>query len=398
MRLVPLVATLGVLLGVFGPAIVHAQAPAADYDFPGGNGHFYTETNGGAGPQYGYRITNDNGINFWTAFQQLGGVAALGYPVSRRFTLDGFTVQATQKVIMQWRPTTQTVDFVNVFDELHDLGLDAQLQAQYQIPPQLSRSFDNGKATFQQIEQGRLALLTSDLKIQSAFFGNRSQDVAVLYNGLPTSTIVDAGPFNIIRAQRIAIQDWLVDDPAAGIHAGDISVVNGGDIAKTLGLIPTYFTYTETANGTVNAPVPTPTPTPAATPSPTPTPVPQFPYTSKDVTTPPLDCGSNNRVPCVSSAPNAGVQYIQGHILDNNGNGLGGVPFEVTYYSTVYHGVSESDGLFDFTISTSCPQTPLTFNVFVVDSNGNRISDVRTVNYTNCNQAGEFHFDFIRTS
>ncbi len=397
-RSIPLMVIVGIFIGILAPMLAYAQTPTADYDLPGGSGHFYTETNGGAGPLYGYRITNDGGIDFWTAFQQLGGVPTLGYPVSRRFTLDGFTVQATQKVILQWRPHTHTVDFVNVFDELHDHGLDAQLQAQYQIPPQLPSSFDNGRTTFSQIEQGRLALLNTDPAIQSAFYAGRNQDVAVLYNGLPTSPVVAAGPFKIIRAQRVAIQHWLVDDPAAGVHAGEITVVNGGDIAKALGLVPTYATYTETAEGIINAPTPTPTPIPTATPIPTPTSILSLPFTSKDVTTPPIDCGSGNRVPCISSAANAGIQYIQGHILDRNGNGLGGVPFEVTYYGNVFHGTSESDGLFTFIISTSCPQGPLTFNVFVVDANGNPISDTRTVTYTDCHQAGEFHFDFVRTS
>ena len=102
---IAVVAAAFVLLGALGGwSGAHAQATGADYDLPNGAGHFYTQTNAGAGPQYGYRITNDGGVNFWSEFKRLGGVDALGYPVSQRFTLDGFMVQATQKVIMQWRP------------------------------------------------------------------------------------------------------------------------------------------------------------------------------------------------------------------------------------------------------------------------------------------------------
>ena len=38
-------------------------------------------------------------------FQALGGVDALGYPVTRRFELDGFVVQAFQKSVLQWQPS-----------------------------------------------------------------------------------------------------------------------------------------------------------------------------------------------------------------------------------------------------------------------------------------------------
>src|SRR5438270_6312460 len=105
----------------------------ADSDLPG-VGHFYTQTNAGAGAQFGYRITNEGGIGFWDQFQKLGGVTALGYPASRRYQMDGFFVQATQKYILQWRPETSSVAFVNVFDKLHDQGKDSALQQTFQIP------------------------------------------------------------------------------------------------------------------------------------------------------------------------------------------------------------------------------------------------------------------------
>src|SRR5437660_1715967 len=93
------------------PGVAAQTAGGPDYDLPGG-GHFYTQANGGAGPQLGYRITDEGGIGFWSEFQRLGGVNGLGYPASRRFLLDGFFVQATQKVILQWRPEAGQVYFV----------------------------------------------------------------------------------------------------------------------------------------------------------------------------------------------------------------------------------------------------------------------------------------------
>ena len=292
---VALAALLLLALAARAAPAAQAQTPPADVDLPGGIGHFYTQANGGAGPQYGYRITDEGGIAFWSEFQRLGGAAVLGYPSSRRFTLDGFTVQATQKVLLQWRPEVHRVYFVNVFDVLHDKGLDPVLQATYQIPPQLAPAFDAGKPTFDAISRARLALLNDDLPIAARYYDGRRQPQAVLYNGLPTSRVTKAGPFSVVRAQRIAIQHWAVANPAAGIAPGDVTVVNGGDIAKQLGLVPAPAASTETIVGVVNAPAPA---TPAATPAPTPRPQPAAALLSKQVTALPTDCGIPADVPC----------------------------------------------------------------------------------------------------
>src|SRR5215510_14390952 len=61
---------------------VGAQAADYDLDVPGG-AHFYTQTNGGAGTT-GYAVSNADGIPFWTFFNEVGGVNAVGYPVSHR--------------------------------------------------------------------------------------------------------------------------------------------------------------------------------------------------------------------------------------------------------------------------------------------------------------------------
>lgn len=375
---------------------VVGQAPQQDYDIP--NGHFYTQANGmGGGGAYGYRITDDGGIAFWTEFKRLGGVDVLGYPASTRFTLDGFTVQATQRVILQWRPDVKQAYFVNVFDKLHDTGKDGWLQANKLIPPQLPTSFDAGKTDFNAIAAGRLVLLTKDSALQKAYINGKSPAQAVALYGLPTSDVVDVGPAFVVRAQRVAFQRWKVDMSFA--KAGDVTQVLGGDISKDAqaGIVPVSAQITETATGVPSAtPTPAATPTPVATATPTPTPKPAFPYQSKDVTTPPLDCGSGNRVPCLSQAPNAGAQYIQGHVLDPSGNRLGGVTVQAYAYGNRYTNTSEGDGLFTINISSTCPLETRVYTVSVSDSNGNPISDTRTVTYNNCNDAGEFHFDFVR--
>src|SRR3989304_2235245 len=55
-----------------GPA--SAEVPP-DYDIP--NGHFFTQTNGGAagGDFTGYAVTNEDGVPFWNEWRRIGGVA-----------------------------------------------------------------------------------------------------------------------------------------------------------------------------------------------------------------------------------------------------------------------------------------------------------------------------------
>jgi hypothetical protein len=209
--------------------------------------------------------------------------------------------------------------------------------------------------------------------------------------------VTNAGPFAIIRNQRDVIQHWTVDSPASGIHAGDVTVVNGGDIAKALGLVPTAAAYTVSSTGIVNSPVtatPVVPPTPTAPAGPPPS---GLPYTSKEVNVAPTDCGPTNRVDCNPTDPNAGTEFIQGHVMDTNGNGLGGVPMMYSIFNYSAKIVTESDGLFTVTIGSSCRQGVYPVSVWVIDGSGNRISDVHTITYSNCHVAGVFHFDFVHT-
>ena len=87
-----------------------------DYDIPGG--HFFTQANGrplGASAT-GFAVTDEGGARFWSEFQRLGGVQALGYPATSRFVLDGFVTQAFQKAVLQWRPEAGRAYFLNTFD------------------------------------------------------------------------------------------------------------------------------------------------------------------------------------------------------------------------------------------------------------------------------------------
>jgi hypothetical protein len=233
-----------VLLGasVARPGVVSAQSPA-DWALP--RGHFYTQAGGDtprpddgflAADRLGFGFpTGRNLVRFWSEFRRHGGVAIAGYPASRPFVWDGFDVQVFQKGVFQWRPE-QGVEgrawFMNVFDEVTRRGLDGRLLAEHQVP--LPGTFDDRGKSFAQIMAERLALLDRHPALVRQY--GSVPDPVALY-GLPNSAVQDFGPFYAVRLQRAAFQEWKVDAPGIA-RAGQVTVVNAGDVAKEYGLIP----------------------------------------------------------------------------------------------------------------------------------------------------------------
>lgn len=205
---------------------------ALDFDVP--NGHFYTQANGqppGAS-QAGFAITNDDGVRFWDEYQRLGGVQGLGYPISQRFQWNGLPVQVTQKGVLQWHPDIGQAYLVNVFDQITELGKDDWLFAARSTPKPLGPEFDAGK-NWDEVVRARLALLDANLAIKRRYFS--VSDPLTIY-GLPTSRVEDFGNNYAVRLQRAVIQQWKEDVPWA--KAGQVTVANGGDVGKEVGLYP----------------------------------------------------------------------------------------------------------------------------------------------------------------
>jgi len=232
------------------PATGSAQQ-ALDYDVT--NGHFYTQADGaplGTSP-VGYAITNDDGVPFWDAYQKYGGPYVLGYPVTGRFVYDGFVTQAMQKAVFQWRPELGRVLFLNTFDALHDKGLDGWLQAYRQTPPPFDTSPDTG-LSWDQVKARHLAFLDQNQAIKTLFL---SDPAWLDHYGLPVS-YADEGNSFVIRAQRATLQYWKQDVPWA--KAGDVTVANGGDLAKEAGLWPWDATVPSLPSSGLQASVGTP--------------------------------------------------------------------------------------------------------------------------------------------
>src|SRR5437867_534687 len=116
------------------------------------NGYYFTQTGGSPKAELGYSVTDEGSVPLWREFQRLGGVDALGYPVSRRFVSDGFVVQATQKVALQWRPDLGQAVFVNLLDEMTRSGKDDWLATSRLIPKPAAFPQESG-FTFDQVVQ-----------------------------------------------------------------------------------------------------------------------------------------------------------------------------------------------------------------------------------------------------
>ena len=239
-QLLTLAALLAIMLTLIPAAAATTLAASGpDYDIP--NGHFYTQTNAGAGGN-GFAITDDAGVPMWTWFTRYGGVGALGYPNTGRFMLDGFVVQGTQRVLLQWNPGDRTMHFVNILDRLHDIpGMDDILAKTFQVPAQIDNSAaEKGintatKAGFDQVAAIRQAWLNfPNPAFKDHYFADPFH---VDHFGLPTSQIQDFGPFLTIRLQRRGFQLWKADGPA-GIKAGQLVEQLGSDIAKTVNFYP----------------------------------------------------------------------------------------------------------------------------------------------------------------
>lgn len=226
------------------------NAPARS-DFAVPNGWFYTQTGGDSG--LGYRVTDDGGVRFWTAFKRLGGVATLGYPNSRRFVgPDGFTYQVFQRGVLQWRADLGIADLANSFEQLTTAGWDARLE-QMGIPSPIRD--DGSGGDWSRARQIRLSWLTNPA-IAAAFYANPSPsatgawsvDRSIQLYGLPESRPVRSGPFVVQRFQRISLQLWV--DSVPGMPAkGSVVGILGGDLYKQAGLVPPSAATPETATG-----------------------------------------------------------------------------------------------------------------------------------------------------
>ena len=242
------VCRIGLMALLLAAAAVSAsEATAQTLDYPIAGGWFFTQ--GGsdtADPQDGFAVVDDDRARFWSAFQDHGGVAAVGYPISRRFVWDGFTTQVMQKAVFQWRPESGSTAFINVFDDLTRRGHDPALAAL--LVPETETFTGEDSLGFPEIIQKRVALLEAEPRLLSTY---RSVSDPLLTYGLPTSRVRDYEGLRAIRLQRAVLQLWTSDFPWAS--AGTVTIANGGDLAKQVGMFTGAALLPEPAGQHVSA-------------------------------------------------------------------------------------------------------------------------------------------------
>lgn len=206
--------------------------PSLDWGI--GDGHFFTQTNGRSRgtSATGFAVTNRDGVLFWEKFRELGGVPALGYPLSRRFDWTGRPTQVFHRGVLQWDSASKQVLLVNILDELSNSGKDDWLKQKHDTPNPLPANFDAGKS-WERIVEDRLSLLSSSTAIGEHY--TSKPDSLELY-GLPTSGAEDFGKHMTVRFQRAVIREWK-EDPR-GVNAGYLVVEHVGEWAIEAGLFP----------------------------------------------------------------------------------------------------------------------------------------------------------------
>ena len=204
------------------------QPASAQDDFAIAGGRFYTQTGGGAG--LGFTVTDADDIPFWSTFQEGGGVAQFGYPISRRWQEGPLTYQAFQRAVLQWQPE-RGMFYVNIYDQLSSLGHDEWLRETQSVPYPQAFPEDAG-ASFDVVAQNHLELLELNPAIKAAWYANPRW---LSMYGLPVA-YEDYGVLRVLRAQRTVLQQWVNEAPWAA--AGSVTLSLGGDHFKQAGLIP----------------------------------------------------------------------------------------------------------------------------------------------------------------
>jgi hypothetical protein len=195
-----------------------------------GGGCLFTNTGGDTpDPNDGFAVTNADGVPMWDFVRELEA-EAIGFPISQRW-LDGpFTLQAFQKVILQWDPAQSRMNYYNTLDALATRYPQIELQ---NVPAHQVLIEDAG-ADFETVKANHLAILDENPVIKARFLGE--PDWLNLY-GLPIryeEHEVQGNPqgLQLLRSQRAVFAVWNVTAP--GTPPGEVVLQNLPDKVKRL--------------------------------------------------------------------------------------------------------------------------------------------------------------------
>ena len=259
---IPVVAAL-----TFWPSAAALECEGVKLD----DGCLFTITGGDTtDPDDGYAVTNADGVPLWD-FVGERDLQAIGHPISQRWVNGPFTLQAFQKVILQWDPGKGRMNYYNTLDVLANRYPGVELP---NVPPHRVLKADRG-ADFATIKRNHLLLLDQNPTIKERFLSE--PDWLNLY-GLPIRYEErEAGGhprgLQMLRAQRTVFVIWNV--PAPGTTVGRVNLQNVPDKVKKLSnvIIPDPAKSPAAQHEVAGLPVftlPTPTPVPTPTPAPSP--------------------------------------------------------------------------------------------------------------------------------
>ena len=214
---------------VFGPTPALLALDCAGEPIKGGC--LFTNTGSDTpNPDDGYAVTNADGVPMWDFVREIRDRGAIGYPVSQRWIDGPFTLQAFQKVILQWNPVDGRMNYYNTLDELADSHSDVELP---NVPAHQVLAADAG-ADFETVKRNHLEILEENPKMKARFLAE--PDWLNLY-GLPIryeEREVDGNPqgLQLLRTQRAVFEIWNV--PAPGTALGEVGLQNIADKVKRL--------------------------------------------------------------------------------------------------------------------------------------------------------------------
>ena len=200
-----------------------------DQGAPLPGGCLFTITGGDTlDPDDGFAVTNADGVPMWDFVRQRD-LQAIGYPISQRWVDGPFTLQAFQKVILQWDPGNGRMNYYNTLDALANdyPGVGLPNVPEHQM-------LDTAGLSFEEVTNVHLRILDANPKIKALFL--EEADWLNLY-GLPIryeEREVEGNPqgLQMLRAQRAVFEIWNVEAP--GTALGQVSLQNLPDKVKSL--------------------------------------------------------------------------------------------------------------------------------------------------------------------
>lgn len=215
-------ATLALVVSIVlaaGPAF--AEGPR-DYDVAGG--HYYESDGAGVG----FVVSDDEAAPLWSEFRRLGGVAALGSPISRRYECDGGICQVFEYAVFKWGPGANEVELLSVFDWLHLQGRDDWLRERWGVPPWVRATGKDEKGRQKKEQEAAPALLAANASLKAAYA--RPGPTAPTVYGLARSywtTETSA----VLRTQRAVLVHPL-DKPE------EVTLLGAGEVFREAELLP----------------------------------------------------------------------------------------------------------------------------------------------------------------